>query len=1803
MLGGSVTVDNSQLAANSVDGSGGAIYITGGSLTITNSHISDNNAEISGGALSSYQGASAPNITISGSTFWFNRAYEHGGALDINNGTTLSVTNSVFSTNAMNDFTGTGRALHQEGSGITSSFTHVTITNHDQDSVVQVSGTLNFYNSIIYGNPSSDSDNPSSDCVGTLNTNTRNIIGTGTCGTPYSTADPLLTGLWVRLSTGGLYFGLLQSGSPAIDAADSTYCPSTDILGTSRPQGSACDIGAYEYDSSNPPYTVTPNITATPTVAPSATATPTVAPSATATPTTSGQSLAAPQNLTVSSTGLISWNAASGATHYELETYETDGYYNISYQINAVTHPDYYYLPSTQTSVQLRSTPIDERNVYSNFRVRARALTSTSQSAWVYYPSETTTVTLDLSSQNIPTHSNSLACPSNVQFSWNWDDGKLHLTVSQDQLSNAMYYEVDIEYQDSNGDYASGAVLVPVDQFATPLDNRLITRDFETDYTRYEVTVSYLSSSSLKPMCQVGNNLREDHLTFTQDDIPAPPPPPAPTNLSVSGTTTTSLTLNWDAVTGATSYKVFLDGTEQPLNVGGTSHSFTNLTPGTSYNLGVAAVVGTGGGTSATASITASTAIPPTPTVNATCTLANAITAANTDTATGGCPAGSGADTITLTENITLSAALPVISSDITIEGGGNTIDGDNSFGIFRITSGNFSINNLTLTRGTGFPSGTDNRHVGGAIFFEGNSLTITDSVFSNNSARANSALRVTGTDNQSVTIQRSHFLNNTASSFGDTVFFWNSVAKTIVQISDSVFNNNSANSNDSTIGIGRNSDVSISNSVFTSNSNSGSASSTLRQDGTGSSSLLTNVVITGNSNGARGVVDLFDGTMTMKHVTISGNSPSNGAGLSQTGGTLNIFNSVIYGNGSSDCAGTLNTNMRNIIGTGNCGTAYSTSDPLLGSLVSPTDGSIPYIPLQSGSPAIDAADSTHCPSTDIRGTSRPQGSHCDIGAYEYDSSSPPPTVDPNITPTTPPTVDPNITPTTAPTATDTPDDEVVLIEFGDFKLTLQDFLDIGTYHPGILPEDQMKLDELISNFNIDWGTAGGAFWNAGVALTKWLGSQFMCGAIKTLGKLAVRVGVFTVTQVGGRAILTASAQTLKILLQGTSIATSIPVSVPKGATIGGLWGSTFAGVGAVIGAPAGGITLSAVGGWFAHQIALSIAVDILTQSLTTLQGIRQKQAMTDAVAQAIHETEGGTYESAHAIALTIVNAAEFEREFHSLVSYWQFQGGDATPSLTSNVGVGFSNLFANVGGVVLSELLFKKLYNSLLSTALGRQSELDCSNVATIDNLETEFTNAAQAFGVDELLEMGKIVALNYADDLYHFLTVTIRTKLEQLSNLADTIASATSIDPPLMVKSVCQFHGILPVFGAAGDLVCNPIVQPGLVRAICLVPLPTIMIGTRTFGRGSCDDLSSIIPEKTRAQISEKFKVIWDAVPGATNYLISWRLFSSPAGPWREIIVPGNVTSYQLTTRELPRSASGFQLRVQTVKDDVASDPVLYPADPNDPTQFAAAPAIIVHENVPAPPAEDSDDRDDSGAAATSIPQAEPPASTCENLPPHLRVQHYHHSTQCNVLSRASVGHPDLVGNFIAGVDIWGYVGAVVEVCIQGSGPLRFVDTSEMPRSVRPLPAFSDGGLTCAWVERVGQVILVPGPPSPPKLKPATPGPATQALSNCMVTLEYVLNFRQGPGGPIRKTADGRDFWLPALVSLTALERTADWFYVDYHGERGWISADFVIERGDCQANAAPSLPTALPAWEPSPLPANPTAPAPDVTPVGMR
>ena len=145
--------------------------------------------------------------------------------------------------------------------------------------------------------------------------------------------------------------------------------------------------------------------------------------------------------------------------------------------------------------------------------------------------------------------------------------------------------------------------------------------------------------------------------------------------------------------------------------------------------------------------------------VGASCSLADAITAANMNAAVGGCPAGDGADTISLTGDITLLEALPAIVSDLTIEGNGNTVRGGFGYRIFHVTDGNVTLNRLTLSNGNP-TSGPDRSAHGSAILVHGEAaLRISGSAITNNATDYGGAIRTE--DNASLKISNSTITGN----------------------------------------------------------------------------------------------------------------------------------------------------------------------------------------------------------------------------------------------------------------------------------------------------------------------------------------------------------------------------------------------------------------------------------------------------------------------------------------------------------------------------------------------------------------------------------------------------------------------------------------------------------------------------------------------------------------------------------------------------------------------------------------------------------------------------------------------------------------------------------------------------------------------------------------------------------------------------------------------------------------------------------------------------------------------------------
>ena len=141
-----------------------------------------------------------------------------------------------------------------------------------------------------------------------------------------------------------------------------------------------------------------------------------------------------------------------------------------------------------------------------------------------------------------------------------------------------------------------------------------------------------------------------------------------------------------------------------------------------------------------------------------------------------------------------------------------------------------------------------------------------------------------------------------------------------------------------------------------------------------------------------------FQSNPTLTSITFSGNSATYSGGGIYNDNNSNpvIRNAILWGNTAPDGAQVYDITSTPVVSDSvvqdgyASGTNVITADPKLGTL-GDYGGFTETIPLQAGSSAIDAGeDGVWCPATDQRGVTRPQGGHCDIGAYEYKPSASP---------------------------------------------------------------------------------------------------------------------------------------------------------------------------------------------------------------------------------------------------------------------------------------------------------------------------------------------------------------------------------------------------------------------------------------------------------------------------------------------------------------------------------------------------------------------------------------------------------------------------------------------------------------------------------------------------------------------------------------------------------------------------------------------------------------------------------------------
>ena len=240
------TVDSCVITNNSAGRQGSGVFIRGG--TLRNSLIADNHGHYTsssasslittssyGGGLAMQEGGSlVENCVISDNV----RGLKSAAGVYVNHNNAILRNCLVFGNTAQSEI---GGVLLAKGrvENCTIYGNSAVINGTTGTGLRQTGGTV--VNSIVYGNPTSGG---ASDVVKTSGTFETNLVSKALDF--FSSGDGNISGNPVFADAANNDFSLLF-GSPAIDAGQAIAAVTKDIAGTARPQGSAYDIGCYEY--------------------------------------------------------------------------------------------------------------------------------------------------------------------------------------------------------------------------------------------------------------------------------------------------------------------------------------------------------------------------------------------------------------------------------------------------------------------------------------------------------------------------------------------------------------------------------------------------------------------------------------------------------------------------------------------------------------------------------------------------------------------------------------------------------------------------------------------------------------------------------------------------------------------------------------------------------------------------------------------------------------------------------------------------------------------------------------------------------------------------------------------------------------------------------------------------------------------------------------------------------------------------------------------------------------------------------------------------------------------------------------------------------------------------------------------------------------------------------------------------------------------------------------------------------------------------------------------------------------------
>ena len=326
--------------------------------------------------------------------------------------------------------------------------------------------------------------------------------------------------------------------------------------------------------------------------------------------------------------------------------------------------------------------------------------------------------------------------------------------------------------------------------------------------------------------------------------------------------------------------------------------------------------------------------------------------------------------------------------TNVTVLSGDIGTVGDNSDNSYHVVVGS-GTNNSTLLDGltislgnASFGSNSGPESAGGGIYIITGGPTLTNIVFSGNVAFYGGGIYIHSGDSRLINVT---FNGNEATFAGGGIY--NSSSN--LALTDVTFSENSANFGSGMANFS--SSPILTNVTFSNNLGLNGGGGMYNSS---SNPILTNVTFSNNTAPYYGGGIYNESSApTLTNVTFVGNSGSHGGAVYNRNSNSTIHNAILWNNTAPNGAQIYNDTGSAVIsnsvieGGYEGGTNIITTDPRLG-VIAANGGFTETIPLLSGSSAINAGDDVYCPALDQRGVTRPQGRHCDIGAYEYEKKS-----------------------------------------------------------------------------------------------------------------------------------------------------------------------------------------------------------------------------------------------------------------------------------------------------------------------------------------------------------------------------------------------------------------------------------------------------------------------------------------------------------------------------------------------------------------------------------------------------------------------------------------------------------------------------------------------------------------------------------------------------------------------------------------------------------------------------------------------